>query len=181
MVTNNKKIYELAKNLRNQSFSSKRHFWHKRVGFNYRMTNLQAAIGLAQTENLENIVKKRINNAKIYNAALKKIQGITLPPNTKDIRNVYWMYTIIIEKSFGMSAIKLRYFLAQYGIETRSFFIPLHLQPIYFKKKYEGQFPVAEKIFKKSFYLPSSSHLTKKDINYIVEIINLAKSKKIVQ
>jgi len=175
LVTNNKKIYELAANVRNQSFSNKRHFWHKHIGFNYRMTNLQAAIGLAQTENLEKLVNKRINNAKIYNHYLKDIQGISLPPSTKNIKNVYWMYTIVIDEDFGMSAIKLRYFLAKYGIETRSFFIPLHLQPIYFKRTYKNQFPVSEKIFKKSFYLPSSSHLTKKDILYIVSKIKEAK------
>lgn len=178
LVTNNKKIYELALNVRNQSFSNKRHFWHKRIGFNYRMTNLQAAIGLAQTENLEKLVKKRINNAKIYNKYLKNIDGISLPPSTKDIKNVYWMYTILVEPSFKMSAIKLRYFLAKHGIETRSFFIPLHLQPIYYKKSYSNKFPVSEKIFKKGFYLPSSSHLSEKDIKYIVKIIKLAKNQK---
>ena len=178
LVTNNKKIYELARNVRNQSFSNKRHFWHKYIGFNYRMTNLQAAIGLAQTENFENLVNKRINNAKIYNSYLKNIDGITLPPTTKNVRNVYWMYTIIIEPNFGMSAIKLRYFLAKYGIETRSFFIPLHLQPIYYKKSFENKFPNSEAIFKKSFYLPSSSHLTKKNILYIVDKIKKAKAYK---
>ena len=66
-------------------------------------------------------------------------------------------------------------YMAKYGIETRSFFIPLHLQPIYFKRTYKNQFPVSEKIFKKSFYLPSSSHLTKKDILYIVSKIKEAK------
>tara|TARA_B100000787_G_C16197519_1_gene302014 strand:+ start:804 stop:2012 length:1209 start_codon:yes stop_codon:yes gene_type:complete len=176
LVTNNKEIYELAANVRNQSFSNKRHFWHKHIGFNYRMTNLQAAIGLAQTENLEKLVNKRINNAKIYNHHLKDVEGISLPPSTKNIKNVYWMYTIVVDESFGMSAIKLRYFLAKHGIETRSFFIPLHLQPIYFKKSYKNQFPVSEKIFKKSFYLPSSSHLSKKDIIYIVEKIKQAKN-----
>lgn len=175
LVTNNKKIFELAQNARNQSFSKKRHFWHKYLGFNYRMTNLQAAIGLAQTENLEELVNKRIRNAQIYNSYLKNVEGITLPPYTRHVKNVYWMYTILIEDSFGIPAIKLRYFLAKHGIETRSFFIPLHLQPIYYHKSFKNKFPVAEKIFKKGFYLPSSSHLTKKEIRYVVEKIKEAK------
>ena len=170
ITTNSKKIYELASRLRNQAFSSERHFWHKYVGFNYRMTNLQAAIGFAQTQKMEKLVNLRIKNAKYYSSNLKRIKGITLPPETNQIKNVFWMYTIVVEKKeYGMSALNLRKKLANKGVETRSFFIPLHLQPIYFKKKYNNKFPISEKIFKNAFYLPSSSHLTKSQQNYIIK------------
>ncbi|MDA9723132.1 DegT/DnrJ/EryC1/StrS family aminotransferase [Candidatus Pelagibacter sp.] len=174
LTTNNQKIYKLALQLRNQAFSKERHFWHKYSGFNYRMTNLQAAIGYAQTKKMDNLVKKRIKNAKYYNSKLKSVNGIILPPATKNVLNVYWMYTIIVnEKFYGMNSIKLRTKLAEKGVETRSFFIPLHLQPIFYEKKYKNKFPISESIFKNAFYLPSSSHLTKKQKDYIINIIKV--------
>ena len=172
ITTNNRKFYELAKKLRNQAFSSQRHFWHTYLGFNYRMTNLQAAIGFAQVKKMEKLVNLRIKNANYYNYYLKEINGITLPPSTKNIKNVYWMYTIEIDKKkYGMDALKLRKKLAEKGIETRSFFIPVHLQPIYYKKEYKNKFPISESIFKNAFYLPSSSHLNKSQKDYIIDVI----------
>ncbi len=172
ITTNNKKIFELLKKLRNQAFSPKRHFWHTYLGFNYRMTNLQAAIGCAQVKKMEKLVKMRIENARYFNKHLKHIKGIKLPPETKNIKNVYWMYTIEVDKkTFGIDAINLRYKLADKGIETRSFFIPLHLQPIYYKNSFKNKFPVSESIFKNAFYIPSSSHLSKSNKDYIIEII----------
>tara|TARA_B110000008_G_scaffold279402_1_gene326354 strand:- start:485 stop:1699 length:1215 start_codon:yes stop_codon:yes gene_type:complete len=172
ITTSNKKIYDLAKKLRNQAFSSQRHFWHTYLGFNYRMTNLQAAIGFAQTKKMEKLVNLRIKNANYYNSYLKKIGGIAIPPSTKNIKNVYWMYTIVVDKEkYGMDALNLRKRLADKGIETRSFFIPVHLQPIYYKKEYKNKFPISESIFKNAFYLPSSSHLKKKQQDYIIDVI----------
>ena len=174
LVTNNEEVYEMAKKIRNQAFSEKRHFWHKHLGFNYRMTNLQAAIGLAQTERFDTLINNRIKNAKIYNALLKDIDGITLPPETLGIKNVYWMYSITIEKKFGLSTMQLREHLAKNGIETRSFFIPLHLQPIYYESSFEGKFPVSEDVFPRGFYLPSSAHLTEDEIQYVAGKIKSA-------
>jgi perosamine synthetase len=172
ITTNNKKIFDLLKKLRNQAFSSKRHFWHSYIGFNYRMTNLQAAIGCAQVKKMEKLVNMRINNAKYFNKYLKNISGIIIPPETENVKNVYWMYTIEVDKkNFGMDAITLRYKLAEKGIETRSFFIPLHLQPIYYNRTFKKKFPISESIFKNAFYIPSSSHLSKKHKDYIIDVI----------
>lgn len=173
LTTNNKKIAEIAQILKNHAFSTERHFWHKYLGFNYRLTNLQAAIGLAQIERFNLLVETRIKNARYYNTLLKDVRGITLPPETKGVKNVYWMYSILIEDDFGLTKDALRKYLAQKGIETRTFFIPIHLQPIYFQK-YKERFPVAEELCRKGLYLPSSATLTKKDIEYIVECIKSA-------
>ena len=172
ITTNNKKIYELVKKLRNQAFSNKRHFWHTYVGFNYRMTNLQAAIGCAQVKKMDKLVNMRIKNAQYFNKFLKSIDGINIPPNTKNIKNVYWMYTIVVDKKkYGMNALTLRKKLADKGIETRSFFIPLHLQPIYYNTLFKNKFPVSEDIFTNAFYIPSSSHLSKIHKDYIIKVI----------
>ncbi len=170
VITNKRKIAQRAAYLRDHAFSKERHFWHKDLGFNYRMTNLQAALGLAQTERVTEFVKKKIDIAKYYNSLLKDIKGITLPHNTKDIKNVYWMYAILIERNFGITRDRLRQELAKKGIETRTFFVPIHLQPIY-SKICKGNFSVAEELCKKGMYLPSSLNLKKDEIEFIAKSI----------
>lgn len=169
VITNNKKIAERAAYLRDHTFSKERHFWHKELGFNYRMTNLQAAVGVAQVEKIKELIKMKINIAKYYNSLLKGIAGITLPPNTRGIKNVYWLYSILIERDFAISRDRFRQSLAGQGIETRAFFIPIHLQPIYYKKHNRDKFFVAEELCRKGVCLPSGLTLKKSDIKYIVD------------
>ncbi len=176
ITTNNAKIARQARILRGHAFSEERHFWHKYLGFNYRMTNLQAAIGLAQAERFSALVKARIRNAGYYNRLLKNIKGIRLPPEVKGLKNIHWMYSILIQDDFGLARDALRAYLAKKGIETRSFFIPIHLQPIY-AKFYRQRFPVAEELCQKGFYLPSGPTLTKKDIEYVAACVASANAK----
>ncbi len=172
ITTNREDVARLAWNLRDHAFSTDRHFWHKFVGFNYRMTNLQAAIGLAQTEQLETFVAARRAHAAQYTRLLKQIPGIVTPPEASWARNVYWMYGILLDKEFGLSRDELRARLARRGIETRTFFIPMHCQPVYFDQ-YRGQrYPVAEDLCRRGLYLPSASSLTSDDIEVVVESIN---------
>ena len=170
LTTNNEEMAKIARGLRGHAFSEERHFWHNYIGFNYRMTNLQAAIGLAQMEKFDENVRRRIQNAKLYNSMLKNIKGITLPPQTKGVKNVYWMYSILVNDEFDITRDELRKKLAKRGVETRTFFIPIHLQPIYFRR-YDERFPVAEELCRRGMYLPSSSTLTKEEIEYVVESI----------
>ncbi|MFQ5443310.1 MAG: DegT/DnrJ/EryC1/StrS family aminotransferase [Nitrospinales bacterium] len=167
IVTNKEELYKKAANIRDHAFSNERHFWHKYMGFNYRMTNLQAAVGLAQVERFDELVACRIKNAERYNERLQDVEGLTLPPQTDGIKNVYWMYSLTVEDSFGISRDELRIRLAKRGIETRTFFIPIHLQPIYFEENKGDAFPVAEELCRKGLYLPSSSGLTEKEIEFI--------------
>lgn len=180
VTTNNKTIAEKVRILRDHAFSEKRHFWHKYLGYNYRMTNLQAAIGLAQTERFTSLVKIRIRNAKYYNRLLKDVLGIRLPPKVKRLKNVYWMYSILIEDGFVLDRDALRLHLAQQGIETRTFFIPIHLQPIYFEK-YNEKFPVSEELCRRGVYLPSGAILSKKDIEHVVRSIKSAATNSTVR
>lgn len=170
LTTDNEEMAKIARGLRGHAFSEERHFWHNYIGFNYRMTNLQAAIGLAQMEKFDENVRRRIQNAKLYNSMLKNIKGITLPPQTKGVKNVYWMYSILVNDEFDITRDELRKKLAKRGIETRTFFIPIHLQPIYFRR-YNERFPVAEELCGRGMYLPSASTLTKEEIEYVVESI----------
>jgi perosamine synthetase len=174
ITTNDEKLARLTQNLRDHAFSNERHFWHKYMGFNYRMTNLQAAVGLAQTEQLESFVEMRRRNAALYNERLQDIPGIVIPPEAGNVRNVFWMYSILVEDEFGMTRDELRHYLAARGIETRTFFIPMHLQPIYYKAFKGQRYPVSERLCQRGFYLPSASSLRPNQIKYITEVIQQA-------
>lgn len=171
ITTDSREFYEKAKNIRDHAFSEERHFWHKYVGFNYRMTNLQAAVGLAQVERFDELVGARIRNAALYNSLLKDIPGLRQPPEAEGVRNVFWMYALLVEDEFGMSRDELRKQLADRGIETRTFFIPIHLQPIYYKRFKGESFPVSESLCARGLYLPSSSGLGEKNIRYVCSAI----------
>jgi len=171
ITTNDKEFYEKAANLRDHSFSRERHFWHKYVAFNFRMTNMAAAVGLAQVEQFDDLVNRRIRHAGRYSSALKDVEGLTLPPVTEGIKNVFWMYGLLVEEAFGIGRDELRLRLAQRGIETRTFFIPIHLQPVYYNH-FEGQeFPVAEALCQKGLYLPSAGGLTDAEIDFVCQAI----------
>jgi perosamine synthetase len=175
VTTNDPNMARLARNLRDHAFSEERHFWHKYLGFNYRMTNMQAAVGLAQTEQMAGFIQARRENAARYTDTLKPIPGIVTPPEAEWAKNVFWMYSILVEEEkFGMNRDQLRAFLANYGIETRTFFIPMHLQPIY-HQMFKGQrFPVAEMLCQRGFYLPSASSLTAQEIDFITAKVQQA-------
>jgi perosamine synthetase len=171
VTTDREDVARLAWNLRDHAFSTERHFWHKYLGYNYRMTNLQAAIGLAQTEQLARFVAARRANAAYYTELLRRIPGIVTPPEAPWATNVFWMYGILLTEEFGLTRDQLRAGLARRGIETRTFFIPMHCQPIYFDQ-YRGQrFPVAEDLCKRGLYLPSASNLTRHDVETVVEAV----------
>lgn len=175
ITTDDREIAQLAWNLRDHAFSSERHFWHKYVGFNYRMTNLQAAVGLAQVEQLDKFVAARRNNAGEYSCRLHGIPGITTPPQAEWAKNVFWMYGILVDKAeFGLSRDELRAVLAENGIETRTFFIPMHCQPVYWHTFKGQRYPVAERLCRDGLYLPSASSLSLDEIEYVTDVIRSA-------
>jgi perosamine synthetase len=177
VVTNDDALAEKVRSLKNHCFSKPR-FIHNDIGYNYRMTNIQAAIGLAQLERIDKLLNTRIQNAMLYNELLSKVDGITFPPESKSYYiNSYWVYGILIdEKKFGMSKETLMKKLEEQGIETRSFFHPMHSQPAYKNIKCAGKYPVSEKLWNEGLYLPSYYGLTREDIKHICFIIkNLVK------
>ena len=173
ITTDNEEFAALARNLRDHAFSEERHFWHRFLGFNYRMTNLQAAVGLAQTERLEEYVKARRRNAALYTELLSNVEGVTTPPESVNVESVFWMYGVLIDvEAFGCSRDRLREKLAARGIETRTFFIPIHFQPIYAEQFAGQRFPVAERFCAEGLYLPSASSLTEAQVRYVVDAVS---------
>lgn len=174
VTTNDEKLHSLMYKLHNHAFDDHIHFWHEYMGYNFRLTNLQAALGCAQLERFDHFVEVRRRNAQEYIEFLSSVKGIQFPVELSDVRSTYWMFGILLDKNFGMSRDELRDALAKKGIETRTFFIPMHMQPIYFQKKYKKQFPVADALCKNGLYLPSSSMLTVEDVKYVSDHIRLA-------
>ena len=174
VVTDNDEYADKIRVLRDHGMDKDRRYWHPVLGYNYRLTNVQAALGVAQMEKIDQILLKKRKNATLYNEMLHAVPGITLPSEMTWAKNVFWLYSILVdEKTFGMSRDELMASLQEKGIETRPLFYPIHTQPIYAT----GQsFPVAEIISRRGLSLPSSVKLTEESIRDISEmILNLSK------
>lgn len=175
VTTNDPDVAARARELRDLSFSTERHFWHRSIAFNYRMTNLQAALGLAQTERLAELVDRRRHNRARYRAALADIEGIELSPEHPDVRSAAWMVGLTVGEGFGRSRDELRGRLAARGIETRTYFVPIHLQPAYFRDHRHGHHPVAEELGRTGLYLPSGPSLTDAEVAYVAAAVTAAR------
>ncbi len=173
--TNNPNFYNKCKSLRNLCFGKKDRFNHDDIGWNYRMTNIQASLGLSQINNLKSIVKKKMDIGKKYYDLLKSNPNIQiLPPKNKYSKNIYWVVGIVIQNKL-MTAKNLAKILSNYGIATRPFFYPMTSQKIFkqlkvFKKK--RKYPNSEFISKFGLYLPSYFKMKNSDIVYIANIVN---------
>lgn len=176
VVTDNEDLYKRALYYKNLCFpvGGPRNFIHEDIGFNYRMSNLHAAIGLAQVEKADNYRELRIKNGKRYRELLKNISGIVLQEDQENSLNVFWMNGLLITpEEFGCGRDELLLHLKSKGIDTRLFFAGMHKQPSLQKYcgRIEGEYPVSEKLAKDGFYLPSASDLKDTQINYICDII----------
>jgi perosamine synthetase len=172
VVTDDLKLAERARWLANFCFDKERRYVHNEIGFKYPFTNVQAAIGFAQLEKIEETIQKKRDLAKKYNELLRDIPGIQTPHETDDVRNVYWMYGILIKKEFGFSRDEVKRRLFEKGVDTRFFFTGMHKQPSL--KKFisqQNKFPVSEMLETEGLYLPSSPNLTDEQIKYIVSTI----------
>ena len=163
LVTNNAELADRARLLKDLAHIHAKGFWHQEVGFNYRMTNMQAAIGLAQLEKIDDYIEKRRSIATLYNELLEDVNGIDLPIEKEWAKNVYWMYAI---QTRNREELAIR--LLEKGIETRPFFIPMHQQPMISDN---GSYPIANEISKRGLYLPSGTGLPVKDIMYVCDSI----------
>jgi perosamine synthetase len=147
--------------------SKEKRYWHLEVGYNYRMTNLQAAIGVAQLEQFDQILGRKLELAEEYDRALAGVEGLTLPPSLEGIQNSHWLYTVIVDEEKIGPRDELMRKLTANGIETRPVFYPLHEMPIY--KGYAGgrSFPVSKSLSANGLSLPSSAALTKWEVDKI--------------
>jgi perosamine synthetase len=167
VTTDDPAVAQLLRKLADLGYEDEPDFWHRHVGFNYRITNLQAAVALAQVERLDTLLHMRLENARRYEEGLRDVPGLRLPPQTAGVRNVHWMYAVVVEDAFGISRDGLAAGLAARGIESRPFFIPAHLQPIYWDES-KPALPVAEELMCRGLCLPSSTGLRPEEIDHVV-------------
>jgi perosamine synthetase len=171
ITTNDKAVADRARRLCNLAYGREQRFMHEDIGFNYRMTNLQAALGCAQFEKIEKIIAGKRRVAEHYNRRLASIVGIQLPVERPYARNVYWMYHILLKKPLCGRRELVRQHLAECGIETRESFIPYNLQEIFIRKgfTFPEACPVANEVATSGLYLPSSPDLSEDQIDYIAD------------
>lgn len=180
VTTSNPELAEKMALLRDHGMTKHKRYWHEVAGFNYRLTNLQAAIGLAQMEKVEKILIRRAEIADRYNQHLGQLAGILLPPAETWAKNIYWLYSIVIdEKVTGLDRDQLASHLLELGIDTRPFFYPLHLQPP-FQVEAEKGFPIADKLARQGLSLPSSNDIDCETIDRICRAIKTVVQKNSV-
>lgn len=170
VVTNDENLYRKAASLKNQGLSATREYWHDMVGYNYRMTNIQAAIGLAQFEHIETIIKAKIENAECYIKELADLPIVFHKPSESNMVHTYWMCSILCNDKVARD--NLRDFLKENGVETRPTFNPIHEMPMYLNLD-ENDFPIAVTLAERGMNLPSYPQLTAQDIHEICEIIRI--------
>ncbi|MBP7654275.1 DegT/DnrJ/EryC1/StrS family aminotransferase, partial [Candidatus Dependentiae bacterium] len=169
VLCNDDKFAELAKSYRNLCFKPERRFWHTELGYNFRMTNLQAAVGLAQLEKIEEYIKIKREFGEYYRSKLCDISELKLQTEKNWAKTVYWMYAVELDSKLGVFSETVMKKLKTEGIDTRSFFIGLHEQPVLkglglFKNE---SYPVTENAAKYGFYLPSGLGLKKEQIDFV--------------
>lgn len=175
-LTNDKELTKKMRILRDHGMNPDKRYWHDVVGFNYRMTNMQAAVGVAQLARLDEFVEKKRVIAKWYSEGLRELERnglIKLHPEMSWAKCVYWMYSILVEDNFGGGRDNLMETLEAKGIETRPFFYPISLMPPY---KNTESFPIAQQLSKKGISLPSSVKLTRGDVERIVHELKVAQN-----
>lgn len=171
VLTNNQKQAEYLRSLRNLCFRKDHRYLHTELGNNFRLTNIQAAIGLAQIEHIEQSIQKKRWMGAAYIERLKDISTLQLPVEKPWALNVYWMFGIVLDLSTGMDASEFAHRLNEVGIITRPFFLGMHEQPVFrnmglFKDEH---YPVTEHIARQGLYLPSGMTITEVQIDRVCD------------
>jgi len=174
VLTDDPQIAEKARSLRNLCFQPDRRFYHEELGSNFRLTNLQAALGLAQLERMNEILARKRWLGAEYTRRLKDIRGLQLPVEEPWARNVYWMYGVVISEEREMDADLLAQKLKERGIETRPFFLGMHEQPAFHKRGLflNERYAVAERIARQGLYLPSGLALTEDQMTQVCDAMH---------
>jgi len=174
VLTDDPQLADKARSLRNLCFQPERRFYHEELGYNFRLTNLQAALGLAQLERMDEIVARKRWIGQSYTTRLRDIQGLHLPAEEPWAHNVYWMYGVVLSDNIGMDASMFAQRLREHDIDTRPFFLGMHEQPVF---QHRGLFlneryPIAERIARQGLYLPSGLALTEGQLMQVCEAVH---------
>lgn len=173
VVFRERPVRDRAKMLRDHGMSPERRYWHNEVGYNYRLTNVQSAIGLAQMEKIEFFVERKRWLAQQYNKRLSNIEFLQLPTEKENVHNSYWMYTIILLTPLAKKRDELINLLMQSGIESRPVFYPMHRMPPYESFAIEGEsYFVSNSLSDGGINLPSSVYIEEKEVQRVCSLIH---------
>lgn len=170
LMTDDRRLAESCRSLRNLCFRPQQRFVHDELGWNFRMSNLQAALGVAQLERLDEFVARKRRMGARYKDLLSGIAGLQLPLAATDFAsNIYWVFGVVLNDDVDFDAKEAMDRLGQLGIGTRPFFWPMHEQPVFRKMGMFGgeSHPVSERIARRGFYLPSGMALTDGQIDRV--------------
>lgn len=172
LLIDDKNLSDRCKSLRNLCFIPERRFIHKELGWNMRMTNLQAAVGLAQLERFDEFIKRKRKMGDVYTRLLKGTEGIQLPvASTSYAQNIYWVYGLVLSGDLFADEVMKR--LAKRGIGSRPFFWPMHEQPVFRKMGLfkNERYPVAERLGRRGFYIPSGLGISESQMEKVAKIL----------
>lgn len=168
VTTDDKSLADKIRLLKGQGMDTARRYWFPIVGYNYRMTNIQAAIGLAQLERIKWFIEKKREVAALYDEAMRSLPVLT-PHEAVWAKSVYWLYSVCLPEEYDRDRIMTR--LLEQGIETRPFFHPMHHLPPYYQRDGDSTLPVTTNLAARGINLPSSALLTREDIAYITSAL----------
>ena len=173
VLTSNPEMAARAASYRNLAFRPEKRFYHTEIGYNFRMTNLQAAIGVAQMERIDEFVATKRRLGEYYREKLSGIPGLKCQIEKPWAKTVYWMYCVELEEGIRMDAVDAMQKLGSKGIGTRPFFLGLHEQPVFHDRGlFKGEhYPVTERASRRGFYLPSGLALTEQQIDEVVTAV----------
>ena len=173
VLTDDLALAERVRSLRNLYFQEDRRFYHEELGFNFRMTNVQAALGLAQMERIEELIAKKRWIGQEYTKRLQGISGLQLPVVEPWARNIYWMYGVVVAEETGIDARALAQKLTERGVETRPFFWGMHEQPVFRNRGWfrNESYPVTERLSRRGLYLPSGMALSEEQLAHVATAV----------
>lgn len=174
ILTDDAALAERCRSLRNLCFQPGRRFIHEELGWNVRMSNLQAAVGVAQLERLDEFVARKRRMGRCYTELLAGIPGLQLPLASTDYaENIYWVYGVVLDDALPLAAEEAIGRLHRAGVGTRPFFWPMHEQPVFHKMGlFQGErYPVAGRLARRGFYLPSGLALTDEQIELVCRVL----------
>jgi perosamine synthetase len=175
ITTNDSSLAEKARSMSNLSFGKSKKFLHTGIGYKFPLSNLQAALGCAQLEQIESFIEKKRIIARSYDEGFANLSGLQLPVEKEYAKNVYWMYhVVVLERKFGCTRSKLMRLLQDSGIETRESFIPFNDQVAIVRKGLlpRGGCPVASFVGRHGLYLPSGPSLSSQNIRHVIRHVS---------
>ena len=177
ILTDDAELAEACRSLRNLAHSPRRRFVHEELGFNFRLTNLQAALGIAQLERLDESIAKKREMGRVYNEHFSRMPELEIPPAKTDYaENIYWVYGMVLADDVPLDATQMMDRLSKLKVGTRPFFWGMHEQPVFQRMGwYKGEvYPVTERISRRGFYVPSGLGITEEQQLRVVQAIKEA-------